>query len=163
NDVAGTLASRNAETAQRRQRLIQFAASQSGLVVCVDCCNRKASGDFFESMNAFLRDVARERRDKTEEGQRGNREMLPFQRVAIMLAQADRLVERQGTNAATALARLDPARHVRQLIGDIALSDLFLRLLPEARSQVYCGWSSVYGFIPEDGAVNFISTTTGGG
>jgi hypothetical protein len=72
------------------------------------------------------------------------------------------LVEAEHARAVEVIARLDPVRYTREHLGQIALADLFSYLTPSARSCVYCGWASVYGFIPQDGAVNFVHTDEGG-
>src|SRR5262249_31323472 len=131
-----------ADAGEERDRLLHLATRCKGLIICIDAHDRGATGLYFDSLNRFLRDVAA----STEaEGRR-----LPFERVAVVLTKADRLVADAGVNAEAELARLDPVDYARGLLGRFALSDLFTHLDEAARRQVYCGWASVYGFIPND-------------
>ena len=81
----------------------------------------------------------------------------PFARVAIALTQADRKVEHHGSMAQIKLEEMDPAVEASKALGFYAKSGLFRCWSRPARKNVYAGWVSVYGFMAEEGSVNFDS------
>lgn len=128
-----------------RSRLIELAAKSVALIVCVNASDSKSTEAFFRDFQEFFDDV------KEYGGQ------VPFQRVAIVVTQADRLVEDFGSTALSELEQRDASAEASKAMGFFALSGLFQALSPEARERVYAGWASVYGFIPMEGSVNFDS------
>jgi GTPase SAR1 family protein len=121
-----------------------------GLILLVDAADRTTAGTFFVSLLPFLANAA-------DDSGRVN-----FRRVAIVLTKADTLVAHYGASAHAELERLDPWRYaLDSAIGIIPIRQLLQYLRPEHRRSVYCGWASVYGFIPQDGAVNVMADEDG--
>ena len=100
---------------------------------------------FFTGLQRFLDEV------------NGSGVGTPFARVVIALTQADRTVEKFGSSAQMKLEEMDPADVASKTLGRYAKNDLFEALGSAASKQVYAGWVSVYGFIPNEGSVNFDS------
>jgi hypothetical protein len=128
---------------RRRSRLVDLASKSVALIICVNANDPKATGHFFRGLQGFLDAVHAT----------GNR--TPFERVAIAMTQADRLVVDFGSSAQMELQKRDPAQDATETLGFYAKSALFQALEPVARKNVYAGWVSVYGFIPNEGSVNF--------
>jgi hypothetical protein len=130
---------------QRRAELVAMAAQSAALVVCVNSSDRDSTKLFFRGLQRFLDEVHLS----------GVR--TPFARVAIALTQADRKVEQFGSSAQVRLEAMDPATEASETLGFYARQGLFQALEPAARGLVYAGWVSVYGFIQDEGSVNFDS------
>ena len=134
------------ERERRRADLVRMAAQSSALIICVNANDPKSTRHFFTGLQTFLDDV------------HSGGVRTPFDRIAIALTQADRLVEGFGSSAQTTLEGRDPAREASSTLGYFATHALFQALDPPARKRVYAGWVSVYGFIPKEGSVNYDST-----
>ena len=126
-----------------RTELIDAAKHSSGLIICADVSNAGSAQDFFLRFTGFLGRVA------------VPNNVLPFDRVAIVLTKADQIVKDEEHNALKTLQGLDPWPYAEKVLGPTALSDLVRYLRPDARPAIYCGWASVYGFVPNDGCVNY--------
>ena len=130
--------------------VIAATKASESLILLVDAADQKAAGTFFVSLQPFLA------RAVDSDGK------LNVKRVAIILTKADVLVGDQGASARAELERMDPWRYaLDSAIGIIPIRHLLQYLRPECHRAVRCGWASVYGFIPEDGAVNVVSTEDG--
>ena len=150
-DIFGTIKDHEMEdqgsTENRLAALVELAANSVALIVCLNTSDSLVTQKFFSNFQVFL-DGVREKRGK-----------VPFERVVLALTQADRRVEDLGSSALMKLEEQNAAEAAREAIGFFAMSSLFGALEPSARNNVYAGWVSVYGFIPEEGSVNFDSTT----
>jgi hypothetical protein len=131
---------------RRRAELVEMATQSSALIVCVNASDQNSTRLFFTGLQRFLDEVH-------SSGVR-----TPFSRVAIALTQADRKVEDFGSSAQTMLEEMDPAETASATFGYYAKHGLFQALDPPARDQVYASWVSVYGFIPNEGSVNYDSS-----
>jgi hypothetical protein len=124
-----------------RRQLVAHARVSDGLMICLDATNETSGQLFFTNLPNILADMA-------------TNNVLRFNRVALVLTKADCI----GPGGPDALARIkdsDPWDRAIKLLGADGLPQLLNYLRPEARRNVYCGWSSVYGFVPNDGSPNF--------
>jgi hypothetical protein len=133
------------EYRRRRAELVEMAGQSSALVICVNASDPTSTKHFFRNLQGFLDDV------------HSGGVRTPFARVAIALTQADRKVEQCGSSAQKTLEELDPADEATRTLGVHAKAGLFQALGEAAQRNVYAGWVSVYGFIPDEGSVNFDS------
>ena len=133
------------EYERSRGELIELAASSVALIVCLNASDPKTTEFFFQGLLDFLDDV------------RAKAGRVPFERVVMVMTQADRLVEDLGNGAQIELEQRNAAAAVSDAMGFFARSSLFQSLQPATLSKIYAGWASVYGFCPGEGSVNYDS------
>lgn len=127
---------------QYREQLIQQGKVSRGLIICVDADDRKMGGLFFLHLTPMLEQMSSNHR-------------LPFDRVAVVLTKADQVVSADGYAARERLEAKNVWDQLVSVIGRGSIPNLMRYLKDDARTQVCCGWSSVYGFVPDDGSPNF--------
>ncbi|HEY1187766.1 MAG TPA: hypothetical protein VGE74_08920 [Gemmata sp.] len=124
-----------------RQQLVAHGRMSDGLMICLDATDTACSGKFFTDLPKILAEMA-------------SNHVLRFSRVALVITKADRKCA-PGPGAQTETERNDPWDLAPKLLGAGGLMRLLNHLKPEVRPNVHCGWSSIYGFYPQDGSPNY--------
>ncbi|MGC3970378.1 MAG: GTPase domain-containing protein [Pirellulales bacterium] len=117
-----------------------FAKRARGMLFCIDVDRRETASEYFKRLPRFLSKLA-------------GAGHLHFDRIVFLLTKADLAFESEGRGNLTRLERTNPVYFLKELLGPSLFN--FLNYVDPSRTELACGWSSAYGFIPNDGSSNY--------
>jgi hypothetical protein len=123
-----------------RDLLIKEGRQSQGLIVCADGNNNNQIGALLKGLDDFMFEIGRP---------------LPFRRVAIVLTKADKSFTDKGPLAQEEILHTSPIKHMKTILGDHVLQLCLNWLDSSPQLTVVCGWTSVYGFVHNQGCPNY--------
>lgn len=130
---------------QYRRQLIKQLKQARSLIMMIDSTDEESARNYFKNLITLLNEIGTGK--------------LKITRVVILLTKADKYFSKYGKDALKMALETPPQHRARELFTLAALMGL-KSYLP-ARAQIVCGWSSIYGFIPESGLANYDSKSDG--
>jgi hypothetical protein len=123
-----------------RDLLIKEGRNSQGLIVCADGNDSNKIGAFLTGLDDVMYEIGPH---------------LPFRRIAFILTKADKFFADHGPLAEKKAAETSPVKHLKDIIGDVALQMFLNRFDANSQITVVCGWTSVYGFVHNQGCPNY--------
>jgi len=133
-----------------REEMLWNLRRSEGLLFCLDITDQNNIRQLFTTLPSLFPQVLNYKADQR----------LKLKRIAIVLTKVDRYISDQmksgqltAQEALDFAKNLDPAQLVREVVMDINLRPLFQYTNPD--TVLACGISSIFGFRPDTGEINF--------
>lgn len=122
-----------------RETLLEYARISHGLLLCVDSTDEAIAKLFFIYLPTLFANIG----------------TLPlhFDRMVILLTKSDSYFVKEKRNARAAATQANAWQRAAELLTDPQIGNLIGYL--GDHTEVACGWSSAYGFVPKEGTANF--------
>jgi hypothetical protein len=131
------------ETKSPEQQLIELGRRSKGIILAIDVNDVSSVSKFFTSLGPALRKMA------------NADHYVPFERMVLVLTKADKFFQENRRDAHKLALQANPWSEVQRLLGRAGMRNLTRFMHPNYRKRIYCGWASVYGFVPDEGSANF--------